>query len=95
MSQNSQNTQNDPIEECSNIVNASSDNDDLVLSTIEAPVINQPERVDSPDIHCTICLFVFINKCYSNACLHTFCFECLKHWASVSIYFFNQCTNII
>jgi len=39
----------------------------------------------TPDSRCSICLDELTNSCYTNACLHLFCFECLQRWSDVSI----------
>jgi len=43
------------------------------------------ERPLTPDSRCSICFDDVTNKCYTNACLHLFCFECLQRWSDVSI----------
>ncbi|XP_029348412.1 E3 ubiquitin-protein ligase Topors-like [Acyrthosiphon pisum] len=35
----------------------------------------------TPDSRCSICFDDVTNKCYTNACLHLFCFECLLRWS--------------
>ncbi|XP_025830013.1 E3 ubiquitin-protein ligase Topors-like [Agrilus planipennis] len=37
----------------------------------------------SPPPKCAICLGTCTNKCYSNSCMHQFCFTCLLKWSKV------------
>ena len=38
---------------------------------------------DSPELSCSICLSAIVNRAFTNACYHTFCFECLVEWSRV------------
>lgn len=38
----------------------------------------------SPDQTCSICLGQHENKCFTNKCLHEFCFSCLLEWSKVN-----------
>jgi len=78
------NIKTEPFEESSNVVDLSSDEDDLAPEKVEIPEIKQPERPRTPDTHCSICLEELTNKCYPDTCFHMFCFECLKRWSAVS-----------
>jgi len=40
----------------------------------------------SPDLTCSICLGQHENKCFTNNCLHEFCFKCLLEWSKVNIH---------
>ncbi|XP_060855456.1 E3 ubiquitin-protein ligase RNF185-like [Metopolophium dirhodum] len=35
----------------------------------------------TPDSRCSICLDDLTNNCYTNACFHLFCFDCLQRWS--------------
>jgi len=37
----------------------------------------------SPDLSCSICLSAVENRAFTDACYHTFCFECLVEWSRV------------
>ena len=38
----------------------------------------------SPPPKCAICLSKCHNKCFTDSCLHQFCFQCLLEWSKVS-----------
>lgn len=40
------------------------------------------ERSGSP-INCSICLGRCCNKCFTDACMHFFCFTCLVEWSKI------------
>lgn len=40
------------------------------------------ERSGSP-INCSICLGRCCNKCFTDACMHYFCFTCLVEWSKI------------
>jgi len=42
-------------------------------------------RPSTPDPECSICLDDLKNKCHTNGCMHSFCYECLKRWSNVSL----------
>lgn len=42
------------------------------------------ERASSPPPNCAICLGTCENKCFTDSCLHQFCFSCLLQWSKVS-----------
>ncbi|CAI6372910.1 unnamed protein product [Macrosiphum euphorbiae] len=47
---------------------------------------NEPTgRPSTPDPQCSICLNDLTNKCYSNACVHLFCFDCLQLWSNMCL----------
>lgn len=39
---------------------------------------------NSPPPNCAICLGRCKNKCFTDSCLHQFCFKCLCEWSKVS-----------
>ncbi|XP_021936963.1 E3 ubiquitin-protein ligase Topors-like isoform X2 [Zootermopsis nevadensis] len=41
------------------------------------------ERGASPEPNCAICLGKSRNKCFTDSCLHQFCFNCLLEWSKV------------
>ncbi|XP_008188517.1 uncharacterized RING finger protein C32D5.10-like [Acyrthosiphon pisum] len=43
----------------------------------------------TPDPQCSICLNELNNKCYTNACEHLFCFDCLQRWSNTCL---EQCS---
>jgi len=76
-------------EHISGVVELSSDDDEAVstLSTINSGIPNTQAsgRSSTPDPQCSICLDGLTNKCYTDKCWHTFCFECLQRWSNVSL----------
>lgn len=38
----------------------------------------------SPPPNCSICLGRIKSKCFTNSCMHQFCFSCLLEWSKVS-----------
>lgn len=38
---------------------------------------------ESPELGCSICLSAVENRAFTDACYHTFCFECLVEWSRV------------
>lgn len=80
----SRNTEDEKFEESSNSINLISD-EDLLPGNVEIPGVRNSESSSSSDtLECSICLQKITNSCRSNACLHKFCFDCLRKWASVS-----------
>ncbi|XP_019753287.1 uncharacterized protein LOC109532721 isoform X2 [Dendroctonus ponderosae] len=51
------------------------------MSEIKIP-INRPSSAASPP-NCAICLGNCTNKCFSDSCLHEFCFRCLLEWSKI------------
>lgn len=41
------------------------------------------ERAVSPPPNCAICLGRCKNKCFTDSCMHQFCFKCLCEWSKV------------
>lgn len=46
-------------------------------------IVNRPNS-SSPPPNCAICLGSCTNKCFSDSCMHQFCFKCLLEWSKVS-----------
>ncbi|XP_050315973.1 E3 ubiquitin-protein ligase Topors-like isoform X2 [Anthonomus grandis grandis] len=44
--------------------------------------INRPQSASTPP-HCAICLGNCMDKCFSDSCIHQFCFQCLVQWSKV------------
>ncbi|XP_050062684.1 E3 ubiquitin-protein ligase Topors-like [Aphis gossypii] len=65
--------------EDSDVVELSSDEESITPQTNRLP--NPRDRSSSPVTNCSICLDGLTNKCYTDSCLHLFCFECLKQWS--------------
>ena len=42
-----------------------------------------PIAGESPPPNCAICLGKCKNKCFTDSCLHQFCFDCLLQWSRV------------
>jgi len=42
-------------------------------------------RPSTPDPQCSICLNDLTNKCYTNVCVHLFCFDCLQWWSNTCL----------
>lgn len=57
--------------------------------------LNAPESDDeetareqanqSPPPNCSICLGRVKSKCFTDSCMHQFCFNCLLQWSKVSV----------
>ncbi|KAF2894801.1 hypothetical protein ILUMI_11374 [Ignelater luminosus] len=43
----------------------------------------RPASAASPPPKCAICLGTCTNKCFSDSCMHQFCFTCLLEWSKV------------
>lgn len=85
-----------PTPEC---IDVSSVTPDSVKSPTPPPVAtNAPEaaastntdapeedRSGSPPPSCPICLGTYKNKCFTDSCLHQFCFNCLLEWSKVRV----------
>lgn len=41
------------------------------------------ERQASPPPNCAICLGRCVNKCFTDNCMHKFCFSCLMEWSKI------------
>lgn len=53
-----------------------------------AEVTSPPPSVSSnppgsPPPNCAICLGTCTNKCFSDSCMHQFCFKCLLEWSKI------------
>lgn len=82
-----------PTPEC---IDVSSVTPDSVKSPTPPPVAsNAPDnntegcttaaedRSGSPPPSCPICLGTYKNKCFTDSCLHQFCFNCLLEWSKI------------
>ncbi|XP_021914738.1 uncharacterized protein LOC110827411 isoform X2 [Zootermopsis nevadensis] len=51
--------------------------------TNQSPESSRPriQRERSPNSICAVCLGTRQNPCFSDGCLHEFCFECLRQWS--------------
>lgn len=51
----------------------------------ESSLAEQQRRINSnsPPPKCAICLCRCHNKCFTDSCLHQFCFNCLLEWSKV------------
>lgn len=55
-----------------------------VAPTNEASsLIDSLSNRESPELSCSICLGTVENRAFTDACYHTFCFECLVEWSRV------------
>lgn len=45
---------------------------------------NTPAARSSPPPNCAICLSRCRRKCFTDSCMHQFCFKCLSEWSKVS-----------
>lgn len=45
-------------------------------------IINRPSSASTPP-NCAICLGNCTNKCFSDSCMHQFCFQCLLEWSKI------------
>ncbi|XP_037945643.1 E3 ubiquitin-protein ligase Topors-like isoform X2 [Teleopsis dalmanni] len=43
----------------------------------------EPTRAASPPPNCAICLGRCKNKCFTDSCMHQFCFKCLCEWSKI------------
>lgn len=46
---------------------------------------NTPAARSSPPPNCAICLSRCRRKCFTDSCMHQFCFKCLCEWSKVSV----------
>ncbi len=67
------------------------------LPTPAKSVSPTPSGRSSPDPVCSICLGRHESKCFTNNCLHEFCFKCLLEWSKVFplFYIYPLLTNFI
>lgn len=42
------------------------------------------DGASSPPPNCAICLGKINSKCFTDSCMHQFCFSCLLEWSKVS-----------
>lgn len=46
---------------------------------------SERQGAGSPPPNCAICLGRCVNKCFTDNCMHKFCFSCLMEWSKVSL----------
>lgn len=63
------------------VVPASSSAQDGEANPSTAPA--SEDRSGSPPPSCPICLGTYKNKCFTDSCLHQFCFNCLLEWSKI------------
>lgn len=52
-------------------------------TTAGTSTVTEGERAASPPPNCAICLGRCKNKCFTDSCMHQFCFKCLCEWSKV------------
>lgn len=55
------------------------------VAILDNEIENQREAAGSPPPNCSICLGPINSKCFTDSCLHTFCFSCLLEWSKVTL----------
>lgn len=70
-----------------NIVEVSSSDDEEIISTINT---GSSDCSSTLDLQCSICLGKIKNPSHPDECLHSFCLRCLRRWAAVSLFNFNN-----
>lgn len=55
----------------------------LPLVTPVSPDHNSDSERSGSPINCSICLGRCCNKCFTDACMHYFCFSCLVEWSKI------------
>ncbi|VEN46312.1 unnamed protein product [Callosobruchus maculatus] len=53
------------------------------LFVINSKMMATRSTPSSPPPNCAICLGSFSNKCFSDSCMHQFCFKCLLEWSKI------------
>lgn len=61
----------------------STDSKSPPANDMPASSIDSQSNRRSPDLSCSICLCAVENKAFTNACCHTFCYECLVEWSRI------------
>lgn len=52
-------------------------------SDLDVESSNDEQARSSPPPNCPICLGRVKDKCFTNSCMHQFCFKCLQQWTKV------------
>ncbi|XP_065367425.1 E3 ubiquitin-protein ligase Topors isoform X2 [Calliphora vicina] len=60
-----------------------SESEEPANPTAGTSAIVEGERAASPPPNCAICLGRCKNKCFTDSCMHQFCFKCLCEWSKV------------
>ncbi|KAG4073475.1 hypothetical protein HA402_000699 [Bradysia odoriphaga] len=56
---------------------------DVAISDNEIDGEENQRESGSPPPNCSICLGQINSKCFTDSCLHTFCFSCLLEWSKI------------
>lgn len=56
---------------------------DVAISDNEIDGDENQRESGSPPPNCSICLGQINSKCFTDSCLHTFCFSCLLEWSKI------------
>ncbi|KAJ6642914.1 E3 ubiquitin-protein ligase Topors [Pseudolycoriella hygida] len=56
---------------------------DIAISDGEIDGEDNQRDSSSPPPNCSICLGQISSKCFTDSCLHTFCFSCLLEWSKI------------
>lgn len=57
----------------------------LAHNTSDDSSAEDRDNAGSPPPNCAICLGKISSKCFTNSCMHQFCFSCLLEWSKVSL----------
>ncbi|KAI8117442.1 E3 ubiquitin-protein ligase Topors [Lucilia cuprina] len=60
-----------------------SESEEATNPTAGTSAVGEGERAASPPPNCAICLGRCKNKCFTDSCMHQFCFKCLCEWSKV------------
>ncbi|XP_037823773.1 E3 ubiquitin-protein ligase Topors isoform X2 [Lucilia sericata] len=60
-----------------------SESEEATNPTAGTSAVGEGERAASPPPNCAICLCRCKNKCFTDSCMHQFCFKCLCEWSKV------------
>ncbi|XP_073813646.1 topoisomerase I-interacting protein isoform X2 [Musca autumnalis] len=60
-----------------------SESEEAINTTAGTSADGNGDRVASPPPNCAICLGRCKNKCFTDSCMHQFCFKCLCEWSKV------------
>lgn len=69
-------------------VNSSASNSSAVDSETSSDDQQRQQANQSPPPNCSICLSRVKSKCFTDSCMHQFCFNCLLEWSKVSDFLF-------
>ena len=60
-----------------------SESENPTSAAVGRSTLGDGERTSSPPPNCAICLSRCKNKCFTDSCMHQFCFKCLCEWSKV------------